>query len=101
MLTSTIHISRRCSVGLEIHCRQKEGKTVFRLWSTISDQYVTEDLTEEEVDRTIIQNEVSETIERCFRENPERINRAKKKGTSSMVDNAQGLNGPWEEERQE
>lgn len=85
-------------MALIIHCRLKDGKSVFRVWSSTSDQYVTEELTEEGVRQELLQEEVRRTIESFFTENPKEINRAKETGTSSRLEDAHDLNGPWEEE---
>jgi hypothetical protein len=78
-----------------IHCRTKGNRTRYRLWSTIVDAYVTEELSEEEVKREILEEEVREVTERVQRETPARIENAKRTGTSSDMEDPHDLYGPW------
>jgi hypothetical protein len=81
-----------------IHCRKRNGKTVFRLWNQSSDSYITPEVSEDELKYWLMKEEVREVMERVFLETPARIERARKKGTSSERDDDHKLDGPWEEE---
>jgi hypothetical protein len=81
-----------------IHCRQKDGKTVFRVWNQSSDSYATVELSEVELEHWLMKEAVREAMDRVFIETPDRIERAKNRGTSSEQDDDHKLDGPWEEE---
>lgn len=84
-----------------IHARRVGTETRFRLWSTITDSYVSEELNEEGLRAWLLQEATCEAIRDCLREMPNRIKRASESGTSSMMDDARDVNGPWDPEAED
>ena len=83
-----------------IHSRKNDaGKTLFRVWSTICDSYLTEEMDEDEVRVWTLQYAVNVTIAEHLRGIDERIQRTISYGTSSMIGGPRDLNGPWETEQ--
>jgi len=86
-------------MGYVIHARKAEGGEIrFRIWSTSTDTYVSEELTEAEVRLWTLQDEVLRAIEEHQREIGKRIGRALVKGTSSLHTDTRNLDGPWNKE---
>jgi hypothetical protein len=82
-----------------IHARKIngiKGEFKFRIWSTLSDKYLTEEMPEKEIREWILESALCETVERCNREMDARVQRACTKGTSSRVASVQDLKSPWE-----
>lgn len=86
-----------------IHCRIRDGERRYRLWSTVVDAYLTDDMTYEE---TVTELRI-EAIRRALREveGPgleQRFERAHETGTSEALRGAGvPLDGPWEAENEE
>lgn len=76
-----------------IHGRKKPEGMRYRLWSTISDAYLTGELNESELREKLRE----EALEAHEREVAERILRTKEFGSSSMIDSDYELEKPWEE----
>ncbi len=79
----------------EIHARNKKKGLRFRIWSTVTDSYLTEDLTEDELRRYTLESAVCNAIEVYLREIEERIRRAKTYGSSSRMTSKDVCDTPW------
>lgn len=82
-------------MGLVIHHRMKDGEKKYRLWSTVVDEYVTGELTEEEVAEVVMKDALERTKFTVELEMPRRFKMAHAKGTSSYVESAMPVDGPW------
>lgn len=83
-------------MGQLIHTKQTPDGVRFRLWSTNSDNYLTDEMTEAETREYILKVAVCETIERHNREIEGRIQQAISNGTSSMIGDSRDPNGDWD-----
>ena len=86
-----------------IHCRLgKDAKSyVYRMWSTIADGYLTEEMTREELMEYLLRAKIEDAMNLIFStETRDRIERARKNGTSDRLGNSVSLTSEWEEERQ-
>ncbi len=83
----------------EVHCRIRKDKPVFRIWSTVTDSYITNELNEWQLREKLCFEAIRLATEQFERDFPLRVERAKSNGTSSLVSDNQDLNGPWEKER--
>ena len=91
-------------MGQEIHARRRGGEFRYRVWSTITDSYLTEECTEAEVAlRLVVDHRVREIYDGdAATEILMRLERARSRGTSSLVERAHGdLAGPWLRSRDE
>jgi len=95
-------------MGLVIHARRSPENTIlYRLWSTISDAYATDVLTEEELREALLEDakhRAQRMIDEAVHEANYRIERANTYGTSERVFAIDDLlpskiNGPWNTER--
>jgi len=85
----------------EIHARKTEENEVrFRVWSTIADGYLTEEMTEAEVREWTLKSAVCNAIEQHLRDVDSCIQRTITNGTSSRIGDTRNLNAPWDEERE-
>lgn len=85
-------------MGHQIHCRRRDGNYVYRIWSTIVDAYVTDDLNEVELREELMLDFTPREIERGYHEIEirQRLDRAEERGSSSLIgDRAVDLSGPW------
>ena len=80
-----------------IHTRKCGDDVKFRVWSTNTDSYVTEELNEQELREVELNFELERTVAGYFREIDIRIERAIRNGTSSRHTTRQNLN--WDTER--
>ena len=91
-------------MGNVIHTRKKQKcldrteDTTFRVWSTITDSYVTEELREKELRETVLSMMLEQTVATYFREIGERIELATRNGTSARHETRQTLD--WDTERE-
>ena len=67
------------------------GGYCFRLFSTYSDEYVTDVLTESQLKEILLQ----QAMEEFELEFQQRVERAKNKGTSSLIGRAKSLRARW------
>lgn len=84
-----------------IHHRIRDGKKVYRLWSSIAGGYLTDDLTYEEMVDELRLEAVRSALLACRgTEFERRMERAHRTGTSDAFStrNATALDGPWERE---
>lgn len=92
-------------MGQVIHARKtSQGEYTYRIWSTISDSYLTESLTESQTMEYLLREEVQHAITTHLMDNPVRIDRAKKLGTSQYPlgrGAGRDIEGSWEKERQD
>lgn len=84
-----------------IHARRIKKKMLFRIWSTVSDSYLTEEMTEKELREYILADDVNKAIELYFREIDDRVQRVREKGTSSRIKHTHDLTAPWDKERRQ
>lgn len=88
-------------MGRMVHARLRGGEWRFREWSTIVDKYVTDEGSEAEM-AAYLRDDYSPREVRYGvpeREIPERLERAKRQGTSALTGERADVNGPWETER--
>ncbi len=69
----------------EIHAIKRGEEFRFRLWSTNSDSYISDEMTESEVREHLLKAAVCEAISEFNRNIDGRIARATTKGTSSRI----------------
>ena len=82
----------------EIHARKTgEDEVRFRVWSTGSDSYITNEMTEAEVREWTLKVAVCNAIEQHLRDIDSRIQRTITNGTSSHIGDTRDLNAPWDE----
>jgi len=80
-----------------IHARKTEnGEFRFRLWSTVTDSYISEEMTETEVREWTLKEAVCAVIEQHCHDIDNRIQRTREKGTSSLMGDTRDLNAPWD-----
>ncbi|MDP3792510.1 MAG: hypothetical protein Q8Q89_02150 [bacterium] len=82
-----------------IHAKNTGKGTLYRIWSSSSDAYLTGEMTEEEIDAWTLKEAVRYVTEQHKKDFPERIERAKENGTSDMVGHTRDINGPWDKNR--
>ncbi len=81
-----------------IHARYTDHDGVkFRVWSTITDSYLTKELSESELRAWFIAEAVTKVTEQQNKIISARIQRALQRGTSAS-DEKQNKYGPWEKE---
>ena len=88
----------------EIHVILKDGKPVYREWSTVVDAYTTTPTANLEAFKQLLwEYELEETKRRFEEEFPQRIERALASGTSSRLPDRKRkeemLNGRWKRRR--
>ena len=88
-------------MGRLIHARTRPDGFRYRVWSTNVDGYLTAELTETELDKWLLDDEIEHITDRHRESFPRQIARANVKGTTDTISReTQDLDGPWEEERQ-
>ena len=75
----------------EIHAVKRGEEFRFRLWSTVSDSYTSNEMSESEVRECLLKKAVCEAIDEHNRAIGERIERAVAKGTSSRIGGGRDL----------
>ena len=89
-------------MGQVIHARERDGKTMLRLFSENSNTYVTGEITEEELRAQLLFDALWEALDEFDRGIGQRIKRAIETGTSSMVyEESKKPTDPWKEEAEE
>ncbi|MDE1970622.1 MAG: hypothetical protein KGI50_03535 [Patescibacteria group bacterium] len=83
-------------MGNVIHAQQKDGEMRFRIWNTIVDGYESGVLTEEELRKKLKEKALEQASEDFERDFPRRVERAKKGGTSSVLEN-RDIEGDWDQ----
>ena len=74
-----------------LKARKTSTGLMFRIWSDESDSYVTEPITEEQLRKLLLE----EAIREHQREVTVRIERATQRGTSSVFETFEDINGKW------
>lgn len=83
-------------MGQMIHCRIRDGERKYKVWSTVVDAYITEELTRTELQDLLLKEALSTARANFARDFPERVARAEDRGTSSLMgEEPVDLNGPW------
>ena len=85
-----------------IHYRLRDGKPVYRLWSTICDAYLTGDLTYEEMRTEVRIEAIRSALQSC--DGPgfeQRMKRVHANGSSDGFGDPLPLDGPWKREHRE
>jgi len=73
-------------MGDIIHARlTDEGNTLFRLWSTTCDSYISEEMTEKELRKNLLGDAILEVVEKFDLTIDERIKRTIAYGTSDRI----------------
>lgn len=80
-----------------IHHRIIDGEKKYRLWSTVVDEYVTDELSMDEIKDLTVKMAIRSAAEEALSELPRRLERAHKFGSSSAIDSGVPLDGPWKE----
>jgi hypothetical protein len=83
-------------MGHFIHSRKVGEERRFRIWSSNSDSYISNEMTEAELREQELKDAVCLAIEQYFREIDGRINRAIEYGTSSLMGDTRDVDGPWD-----
>jgi len=82
-------------MGHIIHARQTPDGLRYRVWSTVVDAYLSEPMTESEVQDWILDSTMQEAMASCGR----RIKRAGARGSSIATEYENTLGDPWKTER--
>ena len=82
-----------------IHARRVKGRIRYRIWSTVTDSYITEELTKQELKEYLQEEAVQEALAKVQRDFKQRIARAIQNGTSGLYENPCGLDELWVKER--
>jgi len=82
-------------MGEQIHARKVEDGWLYRVWSTVVDDYVSEEMVESEVAGWLIKD----AIEGLMIGLPDRLGRTRTRGTSSLLEE-RDVEGPWDEPMQ-
>jgi hypothetical protein len=85
-------------MGTLIHAKKSEDGIRFRMWTTYADTYVTPEMTEAQVVRWLVEDDIQRALRDAGREIERRIGRARATGTSAF-DGPRGL-GDWDECRE-
>ena len=80
----------------QIHARRRGKRMRYRLWSTITDSYMTGELTEKQLERLVLKLALNHARYVHGREFPNRIDRANRTGSSNHVFSRVPLDSPWE-----
>jgi hypothetical protein len=75
----------------EIHAIKKGEEFQFRLWSTITDSYISDEMSESEMREYLLKIAVCEAISQHNQQIDGRIERAATKGTSSRIGGPRNL----------
>ena len=75
------------------------GGVQFRIWSTNTDRYLTDEMDEKELREWLLKEALCEAVTSHLREVDLRLKRAIIFGTSSEVEPPRKLGGPWDKER--
>lgn len=75
-----------------IHARHRKGQIRYRLWSTTTDSYLTTEMSEYVLRKWLY----GDALQNAIRDADQRIQRASKTGTSSLMDAAVDLCAPWD-----
>lgn len=82
-------------MGYAIHCRVRDNKKVYRIWSTFTDKYITAENENLEQLRRWLRKDALQTAAQAFDQNwPFRVECAETRGTSGL--GTHELTGPWE-----
>lgn len=84
-------------MGYGVHCRRRDGKLVYRIWTTFSDRYITGEITKEQA-RGWLLNELLARAEENFvkYDFPRTVQEAESRGASGLGDSV-SLDDPWKE----
>lgn len=86
----------------EIHARKGAGGVWrYRIWCTVVDGYLSEELTEDELREELLKTAVCEAITNHLRSVDARIERTRRNGTSDRVGSKEEVEGPWKEEKEQ
>jgi len=80
----------------EIHAQRTVDGWVYRIWSTVVDDYTHEDMDDDEIVNCLLDH----ARERALMEIPYRLERARVRGTSSHLE-TRDVDGPWDEPLQD
>jgi hypothetical protein len=80
-----------------IHSRNTENGILYRLWSTMDDCYITQELTQQKL-HDLLEQEALRQFEEDFKK---RVARANQFGTSSQIDDPRDMNKGWDQELDE
>ncbi len=86
-------------MGQIIHARKTAKNTRYRVWSTISDSYLTKELTEKQLRNWTLAEALGQARREHEREFPERLERANATGTSSRMGSDRAIVSDWDKER--
>lgn len=81
-------------MSLDIHCKQRSGVPVYRVFSNTSDSYVTEEVTEAEVRAYTLKQRLLNVIDAHACDIEIGLELARTRGTSSQFED-QSLMGDW------
>ncbi len=85
-------------MGYGVHCRRRDGKLVYRIWTSFSDRYITGEITKQEAHDWLLKELLERTEENFEKYDfPRSIENAESTGTSSMIGERPGLDAPWKE----
>lgn len=82
-----------------IHARRTAKNFRYRIWSTVTDSYITDPMTEKQLAKWELDSRLDQARRDHEREFPERLERASKTGTSSRMGDRRDLEGDWDKER--
>lgn len=89
-------------MGYSLHCRIRDGKPVFRMWSSYSDVYITREMTEPQARKYILKQDLQRAREHYDLYIDRYIADAMKSGDAANPGHKQRkLTGAWEETQEE
>ena len=87
-------------MGTEIHTIVRNGKRIYRLWSTTADDYASDEISSEEELREALLQEALHEAKFNFELNfPRRLERTHNNGTSSCVHTRQRMDD-WDDKKE-
>lgn len=89
-------------MSLHVHARKRKRGTRYKVWSTVSDSYVTHSLTKEELRIFLLYCSVEQAVDDANRRFESRVARAEQYGSSDLTKQDRvDLEGPWGKQRKE
>lgn len=86
-------------MGHVIHARKTAKNTRYRIWSTVTDSYLTKPMTEKQLRSWTLAEAIGQARRNYENEFPDRLERATKNGTSSRMGRDRTIESDWDKER--
>lgn len=86
-------------MGFLIHARKTAKNVRYRIWSTFTDSYCTEEMTEKQLRAWTRRDAIERALREYEREFPDRLERATTYGTSTRMGLDRAIESDWNKER--